>query len=429
VSKTIREFVMHHPLFCHHNHHVSFKEFDAGRSGYDHRSLLGYADTDLRTAAGARPERGEDQMPRLAELWPKIRATGYGRAVSLCCRELFDTDYSPENFPEITRALQEAIAGKSASAVFDCFVRERSGTRWVISDAKIDPTDLAAYAEDMHLSYYRFAWRMDHLFAVTDSAAFERLEQGTDTAILALDRLVEAVNVSIDRFKEAGRLQAFKIGMAYGRDLMVADPTRHQAELAFNRICSRKLPCDGVQQESARVNAREGRPLGDYLFHRVMERAHDEDIPVQMHTGYLWGHWGSLPGTNATLLIPIFDKYRRVRFDIFHASWPWTSELGAIAKNYPNVYPDLCWAWAMNPAASERVLSEWIDGTPFNKIFGYGADTGYPWCDVGYAMQARLGIARVLEQKIDANYLSPATAEEVAAAIMLGNGEEFFGLS
>jgi hypothetical protein len=83
----------------------------------------------------------------------------------------------------------------------------------------------------------------------------------------------------------------------------------------------------------------------------------------------------------------------------------------------------------MNPAASERVLSEWIDGTPFNKIFGYGADTGYPWCDVGYAMQARLGIARVLEQKIDANYLSPATAEEVAAAIMLGNGEEFFGLS
>ena len=29
-------------------------------------------------------------------------------------------------------------------------------------------------------------------------------------------------------------------------------------------------------------------------------------------------------------------------------------QLGAIAKHYPNVYPDLCWAWAMNPAASER---------------------------------------------------------------------------
>ena len=29
---------------------------------------------------------------------------------------------------------------------------------------------------------------------------------------------------------------------------------------------------------------------------------------------------------------------------------------GAIAKNYPNVWADLCWAWAMNPAESERAL-------------------------------------------------------------------------
>ncbi|MCJ7751055.1 MAG: hypothetical protein MUQ65_08170 [Armatimonadetes bacterium] len=82
----------------------------------------------------------------------------------------------------------------------------------------------------------------------------------------------------------------------------------------------------------------------------------------------------------------------------------------------------------MNPEGSERALSEWLDGVPYNKIFGYGADTGLPWCDVGYALQARLGIARVLDRKIEANALSRATAEEVAAAIMLGNGEEFFGL-
>jgi len=82
----------------------------------------------------------------------------------------------------------------------------------------------------------------------------------------------------------------------------------------------------------------------------------------------------------------------------------------------------------MNPAECERGLSEWLDAVPFNKILGYGSDTGYPWCDVGYAKQARIGIARVLEQKVDAGYFSPATAEEVASAIMLVNGEELFGL-
>lgn len=134
-------------------------------------------------------------------------------------------------------------------------------------------------------------------------------------------------------------------------------------------------------------------------------------------------------GTRAMLLIPILERYRRVRFDLFHASWPWTSELGALAKNYPNVWPDMCWAWTMNPAESERTLSEWIDGVPFNKIFAYGADTRWPWCDVGYALQAKLGIARVLESKIEAGYLNQRTAEEVADRIMLRNGEEFFGLA
>ena len=71
---------------------------------------------------------------------------------------------------------------------------------------------------------------------------------------------------------------------------------------------------DGVQQNDAAVNALEARALGDYMFHRVMERASDEDIPVQIHTGYLAGTWGSLAGTPARLLIPVFEKFRRVRF-------------------------------------------------------------------------------------------------------------------
>jgi hypothetical protein len=82
----------------------------------------------------------------------------------------------------------------------------------------------------------------------------------------------------------------------------------------------------------------------------------------------------------------------------------------------------------MNPAESERALSEWLDGVPFNKIFAYGADTRLPWNNVSYSTQARIGIARVLEEKIKAGFFSQSTAEEVASAIMLKNGEEFYNL-
>jgi len=83
----------------------------------------------------------------------------------------------------------------------------------------------------------------------------------------------------------------------------------------------------------------------------------------------------------------------------------------------------------MNQTESERALSEWLDGVPFNKIFGYGADTGFPWCNIGYSIQAKQGIARVLEDKIAKGFCSLATAREIADQIMLKNGEEFWGLA
>ncbi len=237
-----------------------------------------------------------------------------------------------------------------------------------------------------------------------------------------------ALNVAIDRVRDQGRLAAIKIGMAYGRDLMVADPTRHEAELAFNAIRSRKLAHSGRQQNNGAVDAAAARPLGDYMFHALMQRAHADDLPVQIHTGYLAGMRGALAGTRAMNLLPVIEKYRTVRFDLFHASWPWTSEMGAIGKNYPNVWLDMCWAWTMNPTQCERALDEWLDAVPFTKIFGYGADTGLPWCNMGYALQARQGIANVLERKAARGDLSVSAACEIADRLMLDNGIEFYGL-
>ena len=98
---------------------------------------------------------------------------------------------------------------------------------------------------------------------------------------------------------------------------------------------------------------------------------------MQIHTGYLAGIFGSLAGTKALNLIPIFDKYRTVRFDIFHASWPWASELGAIAKNFPTCGP-ICPGPDYEPYRVRAGLSEWLDGGAVQQDLAYGADTGCP---------------------------------------------------
>jgi len=423
----IRDFVMNHSLFCHHDHHNSYRVFDAERERYDCVSLLGYATADLVTAAGPGCAPTDD-VGRLTDYWAKIRTTGYGRAVDLVSRTLFDLEYSPKNWGAITEALRAYLAGKTAPEVYEDLVLTRARNVWTIQDGRFRCDNDDAFRDNSYPASYRFAFRMDSLLAMVDAAPITQLEAFTGMPVYTLDSLVDALNLAVDLFQETGELAAIKIGMAYQRDLVVGDPTRSEAESAFNRIRSRKPFWDGIQQNQGAVDATSARALGDYMFHALIQRAADEDIPVQIHTGYLAGNWGALGGSRAMNLVPIFEKYRSVRFDLFHASWPWASELGVIAKNYPNVWADMCWAWAMNPAESERALGEWLDGVPFNKIFAYGADTRLPWCNVGYSLQAKIGIARVLERKVEAGYFSPATAREVAEHIMLRNGVVFYGL-
>jgi len=117
-----------------------------------------------------------------------------------------------------------------------------------------------------------------------------------------------------------------------------------------------------------------------------------------------------------------------VRFDLFHACWPYSEIAGTMGKEFPNVYLDMCWAWAMNPLQMERILDEWLSGVPNNRIFAYGGDTGSPFPMVGYALQAREGIARVLEAKVERGEYDEATAEMVARRIMNANARELYGL-
>lgn len=424
----IRDYVMNHELFCHHDHHCCYEWLDKNRDTYDYRSLLGYAEADLVTAEGARPPKGPIDRARIESLWPRIQATGYGRAVTLTCQELFGMAYVPENFDAITAALQGLIANKSAEQVFDDLVHGMSKNKWTIQDGRHWVTPQEQWQGEGYPESYRFIFRQDGLFEIYDATPIDALQSCTGRSIHTLDELVDGMNAAIDTVQDTGKLAALKLGIAYRRDLAVSDPTKYEAESAFNRIRSRKVFWGGIQQNAAPIDSVGGRALGDYMLHRLFQRARDDDLPMQIHTGYLAGNWGSLNGTKASHLIPVLEKYRNVRFDLFHASWPWTSELGAIAKNYPNVWPDMCWAWAMNPSQSARALSEWLDAVPFNKIFAYGADTGLPWCNVGYSLQAKIGIANVLEDKIAKGFVDQSTAEETADHIMLKNGEDFFGL-
>jgi predicted TIM-barrel fold metal-dependent hydrolase len=115
-------------------------------------------------------------------------------------------------------------------------------------------------------------------------------------------------------------------------------------------------------------------------------------------------------------------------FDIFHAGYPFTSEVGVLAKMFPGVYADMCWMHIISPSVARRTLDEWIETVPASKIFGFGGDYLFAEGAYAHSMLARENIARVLASKIADGYITGSEALRIAQMILHDNAQEFFKL-
>ena len=239
--------------------------------------------------------------------------------------------------------------------------------------------------------------------------------------VTSLDEYIDACREIFTAHKRFGAV-TFKDQSAYARTLEFGNPTRAEAEAAFNWIVSDPRRWADYPD---RV-----KPLSDYLFHEFMRMARDLDLPVQMHTGHMAGIRNDIVKTNAAGLTSVLELHRDVRFDLFHANWPYSGELLFLGKNYPNVTLDFCWANIIDPVYCVQTLKQALSCVPHGKIHGYGSDYGgdgilHAWA---HAQIARENIAVALAEMVDAEYLGLDEAKEVAQAWLFDNANAFFGL-
>jgi len=441
MDDTIREIIFETPLFDDHEHLQPLPTLAEGEDSY--LSIVGYASADLQVALGPMApgqspypaERGPEYDRVFFSAWRKSRNTGYCRAIERACRDILGMEYTEENAGAIGKRLHE-LKGEDPGAFFSDVLENKAGIRWAIKDSINAPDQVA---DGLYPDFIRVNYRDDPLLVALNRDTILEREGRWGRSIHTLDDLVDGFMDSISRCLATGKVTSFKIGLAYSRGLEFGFPTRAEAEKAFNRMMFighgekvlRQYERVGGTAESLAIPQLSGaelRPLHDYLVHAYIRRATDEGKPVQIHTGYLAGVNKDLRNINPMQLVPIFVKYTTTRFDLFHAGWPYTDELGTIGKHYPNAWLSLCWAWTMNPITMERALDAWLDGVPHNKILGFGGDTGHPVAAYGYAMQAREGMARVFERRMTRGDMDAPLAKDAARAILLTNGCELHGL-
>jgi len=391
---------------------------------------LHYASSDL-VSAGMSPEDllyiKDTKIPLdyrwaiFEPWWDRIRNTGYSRCMEIAARDLYGMDgINSGTYKQLSRKMME---------------RNKEGLyKWVLQEkAGIDICVLDTLREDYDVDRDLFVpvLRVSEYASPRNVKDLEVLGKRFGNPIHNLGDYVNLVKGRFDALE--GRVAAVKIALAYDRSLHFEKRTFSEAEESLNKIFKTRgfswTPIEGTEYSELAQDG-PGReeliPLQDYLVHLSIQEASRRGIPIQIHTGLHEGNKNIISNSNPELLVNLFLEYGEAKFDIFHGGWPYSSQLSALAKNFQNVYIDMCWMHIISPSRAMSALDEWLDEVPVNKIMGFGGDFLCVEGSYGHSVMARDNVAKVLAGKVDDGIYKMDEAKKYADWILRDNPKRLF---
>ena len=199
---------------------------------------------------------------------------------------------------------------------------------------------------------------------------------------------------------------------------------------------SRSLDYEDVPFETAsdlflkpagNLNNKEQKMIQDFMFHWIIQKSIDYDLPIQIHTGYLAGNGNVLDNGRPLKLNNLFLQYPEAKFVLFHGGYPWTGEYAAFGKMFPNVYLDLVWLPQISREEAVHALEEILDGVPYNKLF-WGGDCAFIEEATGSLEFGKDVVSTVLNNRIKRGLLTEEVAMEIIDRIFRENAIDVFKL-
>ncbi|MDL2294181.1 amidohydrolase [Ruminococcaceae bacterium OttesenSCG-928-D13] len=357
-----------------------------------------------------------DERFALAKPWLGLaKHTGYYRCVRATLRELLGVDDLTEStLAAANAAYQKALRPEYYDELFArlniraCLI-DHTGFDW--------PYEQAVCVQ---------AYNTIHLFTPYSNGLLEQIAGFSGVRVRGFDSYLEACEGLIRKKVAQQGVRVLKFPIAYTRKLSFPVTAYGEAEAEFNAVFSRRIQYrDAI---SSTYGFDDCPNFQNYLMHRLMALCEELELTCQFHTGFLAGHGNYLPNSRPTGLIPLIFQYPGVRFDLFHMAYPYQAELGAMAKNYPNISVNMCWAHIISPTASVNALAEWLDLLPVNKIIGFGSDVGAIDLAAGGLLMAKENIAAALAAKIEQGLMDVDEAVDIAARLLYHNPAALYRL-
>jgi hypothetical protein len=368
----------------------------------------GLSEADLervRDPRGDLLERWELAEP----YWHAAASTGYGRSLALAARDLYGIDrVDRDSIAELNRRFQEA---RGEGDHYRYVLKEKSRIRVSVLDSNLDADP----------QFFVSAVRFDGYLMPTHRRDLAAAGQRVGFPIHSLGDWQQALEVELDRAFERGAA-TLKCGLAYQRSLRFDKVTQAEAETSFHELFAD--PHSPPWRGAIKV----GKPLQDYMMHHLLTLADRRGLTFQFHTGLQEGNGNVIYDANPVHLTNLFLEYGDVKFDIFHMGYPYMQELSNLAKNFRNVFIDMCWGHIISPTAARRALVEWLDAVPANKISAFGGDYCFVDGVYGHQYLARRNVAAALAEKVANGSFDLERAKEIAHWLFIDTPARLFGV-
>lgn len=358
----------------------------------------------------------EKKWKTIAPFWEKIQNTSFARVIKIAAKDIFDIE---EIDASSIADLSVEIERKNVSGWYDYILKKRTLIDKIFVRSTIE--NIKFYPD-----YFFPIVSTDLFLDIRSRPQIAHLEKQIDIEIHSLQDLIKAVEIFYLKAKQKGAV-GVKISQAYKRTLKYDKWTFHDVESLFNKI----LQGSGIipnWDRDIHLGWDEGKPLTDFLAHTIVSLAGELGMVVQIHTGYQEGQGNYITNSNPSLLANLFLEYRNTVFDIFHAGFPFHLELACMAKNFPNVYADMCWFHVIGESIAQQTLHHWLDMIPISKIFAFGGDYHFVEGVYAHAKITRQNVAQVLAQKIHERTFSEKQAYEFARKLLKENAESVYNL-
>lgn len=423
IRKKIFEEVSRTPFIDTHEHLIEEKERIVGPLPLKFKAddwtkvFGGYVDSDMLTAGMPQKDYDRffspnvdpiDKWSLLEPYWPAVKNTGYGQAVSIAIKQLYDVD-------ELSaRTIRKVQAGYEK-------VRRPGFYKYILCDlADIESCQVNCLIKPFSESDIPTLLMQDLGFLGMHSGPnFQRFGKPTGIKVNSLSDWHRVIDWWFNKYSKYA--VAIKSQGAYRRDINYDRVPAEKIEGVFKRKLDGKYPSPADEKA-----------IEDHLFWYAVDKATKLSLPVKIHTGYYaWQNYMPLSrlANNPGSATDLCRQSPKTNFVFMHICYPYYEPMIALAKHYANAYIDMCWSWIINPVAAKDFLKKYLISAPTNKILTFGGDYVSVEPVLGHAVLARRGISLALSELVEEKWLSLDNALELIDPIMHKNARRIFNLA